>query len=233
MTTNKHSNIVRYLCTALVGLVAIKASAATPVYIFNNSTNDLLTRLNPGSLEVGDQIILGGTERYLTMFEFEYYGLNSANPLAFSGANVEARVRFYENNGAPFNGYGTPNNSFYDSDWFSVGTPTERSTFVFTEGSDFAAGGLYIPVETMTWSIQFRGMGATDELGVDIYGPATVGLTYPDYWENTGGSWALKTNSLPMNFAARFTAVPEPSSVALLALGGLGLLVARLRTRQS
>jgi len=231
MNTTANARTSGYLGLTLVALLTLNASADS--LIFNNSTTDLLTRLSPGSLEVGDQIILGGTERYLTKFEFEYYGLNSANPLAFSGANVEARVRFYENNGAPFNGYGTPNNSFYDSDWFSVGGPTDRNTFVFSAGSDFDAGGLYIPVETMTWSIQFRGMGATDELGVDIYGPATVGLTYPDYWENSGGNWSLKTNSLPMNFAARFTAVPEPSSAALLALGALGLFAARSRGRAS
>ena len=134
MMTNKRANIVRYLGVALIALLAMKASAAT---IFDNSSTDLSTRLNPGSLEVGDQIILAGTERYLTMFEFEYDGLNSANPLAFAGANVEARVRFYQNNGAPFNGYGTPNNSFYDSGWFSVGTANRSQHLCFHGGFGF------------------------------------------------------------------------------------------------
>ena len=215
---------------ALATLLAVHASADT---IFDNSTGDLLTRLNPGTLEIGDQIILGGSERYLTNFAFEFYGVNSADPTAFAGTNVEGRVRFYENNGVPFNGYATPNNAFYDSGWFSIAVPTNRATLVFTAGSDFAAGGLFIPVNEMTWSIQFQGMGATDEVGVDIYGPATVGLNYPDYWQNNGGSWSLMTNSvIDVNIAARFEAVPEPSAIALLALGGFGFLCRGWRQRQ-
>ncbi len=225
----KTSKITWSLCAALTVLLAWSASAAT---IYDNSSNDLLTRLNPGTQEIGDQIILGGTsaDRYITSFSFEFYGL--ATGAAFAGANVEARVRFYENNGPAFNGYATPNNSFYDSGWFSVGGPTARDTFNFTSGSDFPTTGLFVPVNEMTWSVQFQGMGAGDQLGVSIYSPSTVGLTYPDYWQNNAGSWTLLTNSLPMNFAARIEAVPEPSSVALLVLGGLGLFGARLRLRR-
>jgi hypothetical protein len=230
MKTNNRAKISAHLCAALIALLAMNASGAT---IFNNSTTDLLTRLDAANREIGDQIILAGSERFLTRFAFEYYGLNSANPLAFAGANVEARVRFYENNGPAFNGYATPNNSFYDSGWFSVGAPTARNTFVFTAGPDFPSAGLFIPVNEMTWSVQFQGLGATDQLGVDIYGPATVGLTSPDYWANTGGTWSLLANGSPMNFAARFEAVPEPSSAALLVLGGLGLLAARSRVSKS
>src|SRR5664279_1140872 len=103
--------------------------------IFDNSVNDLVTRFAPGTNEVGDEIILAGTERYLTNFQFEFWGTNTADPTAFAGP-VQARVRFYENNGTNFNGYPSPGSEFYDSGWFSI-APTPRSTEVFTLGTDF------------------------------------------------------------------------------------------------
>ncbi len=204
--------------------VVFSSSGAT---IYDNTSNDLLTRFSAGTREVGDEIILGGTERYLTNFTFEFYGTNTASPSSFAGS-VEARVRFYRNDGGPFNGYATPGSSFYDSGWFSVPSPTERSTFIFSAGSDFPVGGLFIPDSDITWSVQFQGMGLTDEVGVDIYSPVTVGANYPDYWSNDGSGWMLLTNSVPMDFAARMEAtVPEPSSAALAVFGGLGALLIR------
>lgn len=204
--------------------------------IFDNSQNDLATRFDPGTTEVGDEILLASTERYLTSFSFEYWGNNTASPTSFAG-DVEARVRFYENNGTPFNGYPTPAGTpFFDSGWFSIGAPTSRSTFNFTQRLDFPEEGLFLPASAITWSIQFEGMDATDSVGVDIYSPPTVGRDYPDYWENDGG-WQLLTNSLPMDFAAKMDAnanIPEPSAVTLAMLGGLGILgfANRLRRKQ-
>jgi hypothetical protein len=217
------------LCAALSFAMILTGSAATT--IFDNSVNDLSTRFDPGTTQVGDQILLASTERMLTMFSFEYWGVNTANPTAFAGP-VEARVRFYDNTGTAFNGYSSPANSFFDSGWFSV-NPTERSTLVFAAGVDFPSTGLFIPVNEMTWSVQFQGMGATDTVGLDIYSPPTVGQDYPDYWENDGG-WMLKTNTVAVNFAAKMDAiVPEPSSAVLSILGGAALLLAAGRLRRT
>jgi hypothetical protein len=211
--------------------LTLPLSAAT---IFNNTTNDLAIRFNPGTTEVGDQILLGGTERYLTNFSFEYWGANSIHMNSFSGT-IQARVKFYLNNGALFNGYASPGFNFFNSDWFSVPAPTDRSTFNFTAGVglDFAPRGLLIPASSMTWSVQFQGMGLGDTVGVDIYSPPGVGQDYPDYWQNSGG-WQLMTNSVgPMDFGARLDAtVPEPSVLALSVFGGLGLLIVARRLRR-
>jgi len=221
------------VCALCIGLtLSVQADS-----IFDNSVNDLLTRFDPGTQEVGDEILLDGTARYLTNFSFEFWGTNTASPsnTSFAG-DVQARVRFYENTGAPFNGYATPASTpFFDSGWFDVGAPTSRSTLNFFEGSDFPAGGLLIPSSDITWSVQFEGMEATDSVGVDIYSPPVVGHDYPDYWENDGG-WVLLTNTVPMDFAAKMDAsqtVPEPSAVALSLLGGLGLLGLGYRLRRT
>jgi hypothetical protein len=194
------------------------ASPLRATLIYDNSTNDVLYRFNPGTLEVGDEIILkaGSTERYLTNFSFEFWGTNAITGLLFSG-QVEARVRFYQNDGPLFNGYHSPWSKFYDSYWFPI-EATARSTAVFS-GPDFCTG-LYLPVvSNMTWSVQFRGMGPNDYVGVDIYTPATTGQSYPDYWQNNGSEifpiWVLLTNNAagPMDFAAKMQASTQPAAV--------------------
>jgi hypothetical protein len=79
-------------------------------------------------------------------------------------------------------------------------------------------------------------MGAGDAVGVDLYSPPIVGSevgSFGDYWQYDGG-WSLLTNSIgPMDFGATMQATPEPSSLALSILGGLGLLIAMRRFRRS
>lgn len=214
----------------LLGLLAatLIAGQASAQLIYDNSVNDLATRLNPGLKEVGDEIIFGGPERFVTQFDFEYYGLNPANNFLFSG-NVEARVRFYLNDGPLFNTYATPGTSLFDSGWFGGFGPTPRSTLVFSSSlGDFPLGGLFIPANSITWSVQFRGLGATDEVGIDIYNPIVVGSSYNDYWENNGGIWTALNGNVPMNFAARFTAtVPEPTSLSIIGLAIAGCWLRR------
>jgi hypothetical protein len=216
------------IIVALGAGFAVPLSAAT---IFANASNDLTNRFDPGTTQVGDEIILAGTERQLTMFSFEYFAINTAHPGSFDGT-ISADVRFYQNNGPLFNGYASPGTTpFYDSGSFAVAyTPGGRNTLVFTEGMDFALGGLTIPTSDMTWSVQFSGMSGADSVGVDLYSPPTVGQDYPDYWAYNG-SWTLETNSVPMDFAAVMQ-TPEPSTLWLSLLGGLGILALARRLRR-
>lgn len=220
----------------LVATALVIASNASATFIYNNSTLDLSSRHNPGLNEVGDEIVLGSSERYLTDFAFGFWGLNNGVGSGQFTGTPEVRVRFYLNDGPQFNGYATPSTSFYDSDWFSLGPPTERDSWAFSIGAgDFPAGGLFMPVvSNFTWTVQFRGLGPTDTAGLDVFGPPTVGTSYPDYWENVSGAWTLKTNVIDMNFAARFDAqvVPEPSGLVLAVLGGLGLVLVGRRFRK-
>lgn len=221
----KYSPLRTLIGLVAAGLLVSQASAAT---IYDNSVNDLVTRLNPGLKEIGDEVIFAGSERFVTQFDFEYYGLNSANNFLFSGP-VEARVRFYLNDGPLFNTYATPGTTLFDSGWFGGFGPTPRSTLVFASAiGDFPIGGLYIPANSITWSVQFRGLGGTDQVGVDIYNPPVVGASFNDYWENNGGTWTALNGAVPMNFAARFIAiVPEPTSLTLVGLAAVGLFFRR------
>ena len=217
---------VLLLASAL--LVGASASAAT---IYDNSVNDSNLRFGPGT-EFGDEISLAGTQtqRMLTNFSFEFWALNNGttSPVGFS-PSASARIRFYLNDGPLFGAttYATPGTVFYDSGTFLIGSPTDRLTFHFVAGVDFPAGGLFMPVvSNFTWTVQFGGLDANDTAGLDVFNPPVTGFSFPDYWEFSSGSWGLKTNVVPMNFAARFEAtVPEPSTVVFGVLGGLGLLV--------
>lgn len=212
----------------------ITTVGAQQTLLFDNSSTDLAYRFNPGTFEVGDQIQLqsGG---FLRSFSFEYYGTNTLSPnnSRFEGA-VEARVRFYLNNGGAFNGEAAPGSIFYDSDWFTLAQPTPRNTIVFEAGTEFPEEGLFLSEIGLTWTVQFRGMAATDEVGIDIYSPPSVGRNWPDYWRRDPEmAWRLESNVAPMDFAARFQGViPEPSGVSLLLLGG-GFLLWRKQGRTS
>jgi hypothetical protein len=226
--------------------MAVSLSAET---IYDNSVNDLQVRFTlptsgSSTYEVGDEITLAGTSRYVSYFDFEYWA--SATAASFAG-DVQARVRFYENNGTPYHGYNTPNATpFWDSGWFSnaggtIFHPTDsypfRDTIYFTTGVDFPTG-LLLPSSDMTWTVQFQGLGAGDVVGLDLYNPPDIGQAvgdFGDYWQNDGvGNWTLLTNSAGiMNFGATMQATPEPSSLALSLLGGVSLLIAMRRFRRN
>lgn len=204
---------------------------AQDTLLFDNSQADLNYRFSPGGFEVGDQIRLC-SPGFLREFAFEFYGTNSLSPdnTAFAGT-VEARVRFYWNDGPAFNGVTAPGTLFFDSDWVALERPTPRNTLVFEAGRDFPDTGLFLSQPELTWSVQFRGAGPTDTVGIDIYSPPTVGQSWPDYWRFLPDSgWRLENNVVPMDFAARLRGtIPEPSTLAILSLGASGLLLATRR----
>src|ERR1043165_6339980 len=74
--------IAMLFSAAFLGTVSI-ASAAT---VYDNSITDLSIRLNPGTNEIGDEIVLAGTERTITSFSFQYW-------LENAGAGEDARIR--------------------------------------------------------------------------------------------------------------------------------------------
>jgi hypothetical protein len=226
-TTSPVRNVVASLALAILAT----GSVAQADIVYDNSTGDLNVRLNPGLLEIGDEIVLAPGSRIITDFTFQYWGEN------FVGNNEEARVRFYLNDGpASQAGPLEPSTLFYDSDWFAIAATT-RSTLIFT---DFTTGAL-VPLvgslpNSLTWTVTFRGVGAGESAGVDLYNPPTVGGNFLEYWENTGpGGWEYRGDSggTAMNFGARLGVVPEPGIMALGLVGGLTALVLRNRFKRA
>jgi len=166
---------------------------------------------------VGNEIILAGSARYASEFSFEFWG-SSKGVYEFEG-DVQARVRFYQNDGSfSTSGYASPGTVIYDSGLFPIpATPAGRATLIFDDFQIDAVVPLMIPLpNSFTWTVQFSGLSSNDSAGVDLYTPPVIGNTYGDYWENDTSRWALKTNTVPMEFAARLSTISSGTTVAVL-----------------
>ena len=219
----------------LASLLAIVPGVRAEI-IYNNSMTDTTFRLMAtNNQQIGDQIIMAGTARFLTNFSIEYYSPN----LLFSGS-VQADVAFYLNNGTLFNGYASPNATpFFDTGFNAIQPPsayTVPATNVGVLNFDLRNDPLsqqLLPTN-FTLVVTFRGLvGPADQAGVALFNPVTVGQNTPDYWLNTPSGWQLLTNSAtPVNFGARFDAtVPEPSVIGLSLLGGIAALATARRRK--
>jgi len=209
-------------------LVTVPAALAQLV-VYDNSVNDLTGRFNPGTVEVGDQIVLQGSSPtdVPTKFSFEYYQVNGANA---AGSGGLAEITFYANDGALYNGYATPGTVLWNSGTFSIGGTT-RATMEFG-ASDLASFVGPLP-STLTWSIKFSGLTTGERAGLDLYSPAVVGQNYVDYWYNHPvDGWQLLEfpGGVPDISFAAVMEVPEPSEFAVaLGLGALAFGVFRRR----
>jgi hypothetical protein len=216
----------KLLAGIAICLIGAVVSAAPMIY--NNGVSYSGRYLNPGTNEVGDEILLGPGGRIASTFQFEYY---SSTNLPGPTLN-EFRIQFYRNNGTPLGGATfLPNTVIYNSDWQTLAVPTDptgRQTYFF----DLSYTNLVLP-DRFTWSVQFRGIDAGETNGVSIYDPPSIGNNLDDYWLKTATGWELRgTNGVPISFGAQITAVPEPSTYVLAILGGLfGLAVLNRRKR--
>jgi hypothetical protein len=206
------------------GVLALVAMAHTAQasYIYNNSTNDLGQRLVASDgLWFGDELILDGTDRFMTHFDFQFWATNT------SGLTIDVELRLQD--GTPYNGYPSPGTLIYGYYGFGL-SDTPRSTLNFDIADldlfdGLGDGGTYIAGNVLTLAIRFNNIGS-GQAGVDLYTPVDVGGSYPDYWQFVSGQWQLTTNNVfsTVNFGARIEAIPEPTAFAILTLAGvLGL----------
>jgi hypothetical protein len=170
--------------------------------------------------QFGNEIALNPADQYtLTSFSLEY---NT------SGTVGNALVTFYANTGALFNGVANSQEPSTVLGTLNTGalpaTTSQGSTFTITPSTT-----IVLPAQ-FTWTVSFTG-GTATTVGLDTYGPPTIGKAFNDIWQNTGSGWQLLTTVngvTTATFGAQINAIttavtPEPGTMALGFMGVLDL----------
>ena len=179
--------------------------------VYDNWTNNLNQRLDPGAQEVGNEVTLANTG-YASRFAIEYWGTN-ASQATFAGT-VTAQVRFYQNDGPALStGEATPGTVIYDSGPMNI-SATQMGALLLEDFQLNAAVPLRgrLP-SNFTWTVQFRGLGNQDAAGVALYGPPVVGQAAAKYWAMGSGGWGLQDGQ---NFGGQLAALNRGASLSVL-----------------
>lgn len=208
------SHLSKSVLLLSASLALLNNASASTVFDNTATANSLNRSFSPGNgIEFGDQVFLSGSDRRVTDFQFDYFLSSTAN------GNEKAELFIYQNNGA---GGTAPGALLYRSGQFSLDKGFQ----------EVVAGGLSITVpNTFTWSVQFAGIDLSEQAGLLLYDPPTIGASFDDFWvHNTDGTWTTFTidgGATAANFAARVTAVPEPTTYAFAAFMALAWLGTR------
>jgi hypothetical protein len=186
--------------------MALGASASASV-VYDNTTTYLGKEHSiTGGGEFGDQITLAGSDRSLSSFSLAYH--------VTPGTTPTAEVFIRANDGPIVNGNAaSPGTVLYQSGSFTLAP--DANGFGTVNGTGITGITLQ---DSVTWSVNF---GATGGLLVD--NPPSIGSSFNDFWVKSGTTWSLDTldgGATPANFNFKLSAVPEPSTWAML-LGGL------------
>ena len=207
--------------TALTLTTLLSASSLAQTVIYDNTETLTSFRTDePNGTAYGDFAIFSGTDRTLTTFQFDYF-LAAGN-----SGNEMAQVNFYALNG------NTPGALLYTSSPFEI---TSNRTPIGYGQRQIGNLSLAVP-DSVAWTVTFTGLEGTEGAGLlfatDSNGPG-ANPTFLDPTLGTqqhftarraaDGSWALlNTDGVEDNLSVRFTAVPEPTTWALM-LGGLAM----------
>jgi hypothetical protein len=197
--------------------------------VYDNSTTDLNQTYGPNAVEFGDEITLAGSDRTVTDFKFEYFLSSNAN------GNETLQLRFYANDG-PLINRTLPDGTTMQSHAPGTLLYTSPVLSLQTGFNTADASGISIQVpDDFTWSVTFNGIDSGEVAGLRVYDPPTVGSSFGDFWQKSSGTWNtyIFPSSTPANFAARVTAVPEPTTIAYALLAGLSWIGYRGLKRRS
>jgi hypothetical protein len=206
-------------CLAVSALLGGTASAQTIIY--DNSANSLGRVTGEGNAEIGDAVVFAGTARPVTQVSFEYFVAPPSTVTTEITGNETAQFFMYalDNNNLP-------TTLLYSSPTFNLVPGTSKGFGTAT------ISGISVNVpDRIAWTVAFNGIEGNEQAGLLFYNPPSVGSsptfdpgdgTQHDFFlrHNVSGWAVLDTPNTVDNFAVRFTAVPEPSTIALM-LGGL------------
>jgi hypothetical protein len=209
-------------CLAVSALLGGTASAQSVIY--DNSATSLGRVTGEGNAEIGDAAVFAGTARTVQQISFEYF-------VAAPAANGAAGTEIANNETAQFFMYALDNNNLpttllYSSPTFSLVPATSKGFGTAT------INGISVDVpDRIAWTVNFSGVEGNEQAGLLFYTPPSVGSsptfdpgdgTQHDFFlrHNVSGWSLLDTPNTIDNLNVRFTAVPEPSTIALM-VGGL------------
>ncbi|MBM3881344.1 MAG: PEP-CTERM sorting domain-containing protein [Verrucomicrobia bacterium] len=215
------------LAILALGLAAVGSWAQGSAIVYDNTTH-WQNNIFYDNREFGDEVnmigISGGVYK-ITEFSFEYF----VSPTLIPASTKTLVLRLYALDGPttsiPFGRTAaTPGTELFDSsDYFTIPLTIGQNGY-----NRIDIGGLDINAsDRMAWTVQFSGLAPNEQGGLLIYNPPTVGTSFNDFWRNNGGTWTLSQidgGAVFANFGARVLAIPEPTSLQLLALAGLGTL---------
>ena len=211
------------LCLTASALTSLSASAAV---IYDNATDGFTGTRSDLTVEHGDIIGFAGTERILTDVSFEYF--------LTPGGAATATLNIYSlDGGSVGSGVNLPGTLLYTSGAFNIGTGTSAEGYGTASISDLA---VTLP-DNIAWTVTFGGLDGAEAAGLLFY-DATGGIgTNPTFLDpglgntaqhftiqqGTSGWELLNHDGVVDNFGVQFTAVPEPTTWALM-LGGLAVV---------
>jgi len=206
-------------CLAVSAILGGTASAQTIIY--DNSSGFSGQYTGEGNAEIGDAVTFAGTARTVTQVSFEYFVSPASTPTTEVFGNETAQFFLYT-----LNGNATPASLLYSSPTFNLvpGTANGYGTATIS--------GIAVNVpDQIAWSVAFNGVEGNEQAGLLFYNPPSVGSSptfdtgngiQQDFFlrHNVSGWQVLDTPNVVDNLNVRFTAVPEPGTLALIA-GGL------------
>jgi len=214
--------------TALTLTTLLSAASSAQTVIYDNTETLTTFRTDEANgIEYGDFAIFSGTDRTLEAFQFDYF-LTLGN-----SGNESALVRVYALDGPTEQGVTLPSTLLYTSDPIEIASTRDPLGY---SSRGFNPDELITLPNSVAWTVTFTGLEGTEGAGLlfasDSNGPG-ANPTFLDPQLGTqqhftarrdaNGSWTLlNTDGVEDNLSARFTAVPEPTTWALM-LGGLAM----------
>jgi hypothetical protein len=223
-------NLKTLICGLTVATLGLGARADVIYDSFPGTLNQFSMA---NGLEIGNEISLNPLNTWtLTNFTIEYYSMSLSPSVAID-------VKFYKMNSGTFtNGFQQPGDLFFDSGFFSPLPATGYQTLTYAS-ADFSGGVVPLTItlpSDFTFTITFTNMSGGDSVALPLANNQSNSIvqSFGDYWLNNNGNWTLMTNNAAANFVVDFAGtVPEPSTLALAAIGGAALMgINRLRRKR-